>query len=664
MFHNKIFFLFLLFFAKINSENNDITIYATNEVIAGCENGYYLIELNVKFSSKFDGYYSFLLNLENPSELVFKCFIEYKNSSIICIGNLNSNDFDFEYGEYIEFPINFPEVKGIKWDYNSFARNIYGKGWIVEEDCLMKTQDNFTMNDSGLIFNINDIYDDSCIEKDNSLEYNYNFKMKGNFILNNLLENDNDEIEVLQDIWIPISIKARKFKFIRTEDFYFAFCPFSIKLSKSNINNQFIFNCNIPIPEGRLLLQDIKIQSFYDFFHIKTKLHNEAFLDNIYFKINRTKNIQFTPPEETNTDIANVTNNNEITVNYFILGESESNSDKIYCPDKPLFKITDSNTDIRLSYSGLLNYTFTLSGILYFQNKNHSNIASLYNEIVFNLKIIDNLAENEDNQIAEALCIIPKGTIFYKKINIFCNANKISEESMNTNDTDILLNWNLESNRLHRNLIIKWPEENKKIKHMYYYTIKGFSILNQNYGCYNNKFYFYIYIYSLNFEPDIEFEIQMKNPTEPKAICKIYDTSILKCYFPLEKKKLEKHTSIDMKTNYSYSSVDTDGNKVVFTVENFESDYEDLHLKLRDSCGDYFIVGLLKNAGIDYIKVGIIFLCILCFVIMVIICFICYVVYKIKTRNIKGKYIRYVEEGSNGNVVNINNNKENKKRKF
>ena len=279
MFHSKIFFLFLLFFAKINSENNDITIYATNEVIAGCENGYYLIELNVKFSSKFDGYYSFLLNLENPSELVFKCFIEYKNSSIICIGNLNSNDFDFEYGEYIEFPINFPEVKGIKWDYNSFARNIYGKGWIVEEDCLMKTQDNFTMNDWGLIFNINDIYDDSCIEKDNSLEYNYNFKMKGNFILNNLLENDNDEIEVLQDIWIPISIKARKFKFIRTEDFYFAFCPFNIKLSKSNIDNQFIFNCNIPIPEGRLLLQDIKIQSFYDFFHIKTKLHNEAFLD-------------------------------------------------------------------------------------------------------------------------------------------------------------------------------------------------------------------------------------------------------------------------------------------------------------------------------------------------------------------------------------------------
>ena len=663
MFHNKIFFIFLFFFVKINSENNDITIYATNEVIEGCEEGYYLIKLNVEFSSEFEGYYSFNLNLENPSELEFKCFIEYKNSSIICIGNLNSNDFDFEYGEFIEFPINFPEVKGIKWDYNSFARNIYGKGWIVEEDCLMINEENFTMNEWGLIFNITDIYDDSCIEKENSLEYSYNFKMKGNFILNNLLENDEDELEILQDIWVPITIKARKYRFIRVEHFYFAFCPFNIKLSNSNINEQFIFDCNIPIPEGKLLIHDIKIQSFYDFFHIKSKLDDDIFFDNIYFKINRTRNIQFISQEEINTDLENLTKSNDIMVNYFILGESESDSNKIYCPDKPLFRITDSDTDIRLFNSGRFNYTFTLSGILYFQNKNYSNIASLYDEIIFNLKLLDNLAENEDNQIAEATCVIPRETIFYKKIDIFCSVNKISEESMRTNDTDVLLNWNLESNRLQRNLIIEWPEENKKIKHMYYYTIKGFSLLNQNYGCYNNKFYFYIYIYTLDFEPDIEFEIQMKNPPEPKAICKIYEPSILKCYFPLEKKKLEKHSSIDMMTNYSYYSVDKDGNKVVFMVENFDSDYEDLHLKLRDSCGDYFIVGLLKNVGVDYVKVGIIVLSILCFVIMVIICFICYVIYKIKTRNMRGKYMRYVEEGSN-NHVNINNNKENKKIKL
>ena len=85
----------------------------------------------------------------------------------------------------------------------------------------------------------------------------------------------------------------------------------------------------------------------------------------------------------------------------------------------------------------------------------------------------------------------PKDSFFNKKIKIFCTANKISEESMVSNDTDILLNWNLEKNRIHQDLIIKWPEENKKIKHMYSYTINGFSLVNQNYGCYENNFYFY-----------------------------------------------------------------------------------------------------------------------------------------------------------------------------
>ena len=75
---------------------------------------------------------------------------------------------------------------------------------------------------------------------------------------------------------------------------------------------------------------------------------------------------------------------------------------------------------------------------------------------------------------------------------------------------------------------------------MYSYTINGFSLVNQNFGCYEDNFYFYIHIYNLNFEPDIEFQIQMKNPKEPKAICKIYESSILKCYLPLNKKRLDK----------------------------------------------------------------------------------------------------------------------------
>ena len=35
---------------------------------------------------------------------------------------------------------------------------------------------------------------------------------------------------------------------------------------------------------------------------------------------------------------------------------------------------------------------------------------------------------------------------------------------MLTNDTDVTLNWGLEKNRLHDDIIIKWPDEKKKIK--------------------------------------------------------------------------------------------------------------------------------------------------------------------------------------------------------
>ena len=655
MFHKKIFFIILFFFVQINSE---ITIYATDQIIAGCEEGYYFIEFKVEYSAPFDNYFSFVLYLENPFEIKFKCFIEYTNSSITCIGNLNSNDFDFELGEFIEFPISFPEVQGIRWDYDSFAKNIYAKGWIVENDCLIKETNNFTLNDWGLIFNITDIFDNNCVNKVNTIEYNYNFKIKGNFISDNILSENDEEIEFLQDIWVPISIKENKFKYRKIEDISFAFCPVNVKLSKSNINNQFEFDCNIPIPEGRLLRGIIRIQSFYDYFYIKSS--DEIFFENIYFYINRTLEYIYSS-ENTNTTLPsndsdlNTNNTNPIiketetkiiSVNYFLLGDNRL----IYCPEKPIFRISNSNSDIRLFSSDFKNYSFVLHGLLSIPKDN----SDLNNELVFSLQLIDKLAENEDNQKAEANCSIQINNNLYRKLTAFCTANKISEESMNSNDTDIILNWNWDANKLHNNLIIKWPDENKKIKHMYSYTINGFSLVNQNYGCFKFNFYFYIYIYNLNFEPDIEFEIQMKNPIEPKAICKIYESSILKCYLPLHQKRLEKDTQIDMMINYTYESIDEHGNRVLFVVDDYDADYEDFHLTMKAPCGNYFLVGLLKDAGVNYIKIAIIVLAIICFIIMVIICFICFIIYKIKSRNMRGKYMRYVEEGSNN--ANNNNN--------
>ena len=82
-------------------------------------------------------------------------------------------------------------------------------------------------------------------------------------------------------------------------------------------------------------------------------------------------------------------------------------------------------------------------------------------------------------------------------------------------------------------------------------------------------------------------------------------------------------------------------------------DYEDFHLRLKKSCGNYLLIGLLNNVGIDYKKVALVVLCIILFVIVVFVCFICYIVYKIKNRNTKGKYMRYIEEVNNNNDNNI-----------
>ena len=150
-------------------------------------------------------------------------------------------------------------------------------------------------------------------------------------------------------------------------------------------------------------------------------------------------------------------------------------------------------------------------------------------------------------------------------------------------------------------------------------------------------------------DTDISFEIQMGNPVEPKAICKLYESSIIKCYFPLYQKKLEKNTQIDLPTNYTYYSIDEYENKVIFEVDEYDYDYEDFHISVKETCGDYFIVGALKKAGLDYFKIFMIVLGIAAFVFIVFICFVCYIYYKIKYRNRKGIYVRHIEENINSN---------------
>ena len=745
----KIFY-FIIFFLFHKILSDVIRIIATKEVKTYCDYGLYVIEIKVIFNSPFENYYSFDLNIETPEQIKFKCFLFYKNSTIYCSANLDSNKFKIKRTEIIKLPNKFPIIKGFVFDYDSFVKNIYEKELVMEYSCKEKNDKYISNNQWGFNLNITSIYDNKCTYSRNVEENKYVFNMKVN-VLDGLLKNELDKInkdkidtgflqyEFLQEIWLPILIGDNlNAKFEKNNDFPFSFCSTKEKISNLNLNKLikegFDFECYIPIPEEQAMTGIIQIKPFYD--QIYMKIINEVPNDNriifinIFFNINRTIEATFDIINDNNSSFSNdlelnektnlrrnqeitdnithIINNNEIENNSILIDkESETNLNlnsiinydnqtqikieedlnlttdkndsqlidnqiknyttidyflikdglnKLLCPDKPIFTI-ESLKDIQLQSSQEKNYIFFLKGKLsfkYHQEKNNMNdieFNTTTKNITFNLQVIDNLAENEDNQKSIVNCIIPNNTNFFNRsIPIYCYGNKLSEESMKKNDTDITLNWGIDVNRIHDEIIIKWPQMKKKIKHMYSYTIKAFSLSQKNYGCFNNEFYFYMYIFNLDYEPDILFEVKMKNPKQPKAICKIYDSSSLKCYFPLYKDRITKNTKISLPTNVSYEISDERGNKIIFIVDDYDHDYEDFHLIVKESCGDYIFIGALRNAGLSYFNILMGIIGIGAFIFVILICFICYIKYKIKHRNRKGQYFAHIEEGDNSNI--------------
>ena len=525
------------------------------------------------------------------------------------------------------------------------------------------------------------------------------------------------EIEFLQDIWVPLLIgdNASIDTFVKNKDYSFAFCITKTKITNLNlntiINEGLLFECHIPIPQEQLMSGIIQIKPFYDQIYLRIKdsksNNNDIFSTFIFININRTIEIIDNKDGKTflnrrlrkideinnNTEIDNKNdtknnddkkndNNNNIknktisnnetkkltTIDYFLIGD---NTKKIYCPDKPIFAIK-TKRDILIQSSSEKNYTFILQGKLSFKHQIQKNIQEnnisyftqqIPENITFNLQVTDNLAENEDNQKTIVNCIIPNLAENYKQIThfIYCYGNKISEESMERNDTDITLNWAIDKNRIHENIVIKWPSVKKKrFKNMYSYTIKAFSLSQKNNGCFNDGYYFYIYIYDLKYEPNILFEVKMKNPEFPKAECKIHESSILKCFFPLYKERIIKNTLITLPTNVTYNITNLQGNRIIFIVDEYEYDYEDFHLKVKETCGDYAVVGALRRAGLSYFMIIMGVVGIGAFIFVILICCICYIKYKLDHRNRKGQYFAHIEEdfsGMKGKIVPSEKNK-------
>ena len=105
-----------------------------------------------------------------------------------------------------------------------------------------------------------------------------------------------------------------------------------------------------------------------------------------------------------------------------------------------------------------------------------------------------------------------------------------------------------------------------------------------------------------------------------------------------------------MPTNVTYEINDIRGNKIIFIVDNYEYDYDDFHLIVQETCGDFVFIGALKKAGFSYLMIVIGYIGIVSFIFVIFICFICFIHYKIKHRNRKGAYFSHIDEGENSNI--------------
>ena len=302
-----------------------------------------------------------------------------------------------------------------------------------------------------------------------------------------------DQIELMQDIWVPLlppEEKQSKTKKSEEEDeFPFAYCNTNEKINFKNVG-KLKLNCYIPIWLDLIFNGVIRIGSFFDKLYVRqgTKVN----IITTYIKI-----------KEGNLTLS--------------LGEKDHG---IICPNQPVFTIEDKeDINMGLYYNETNKYTFFLTGTLsngYYAFKNGTTVElnETYQDISFNLVVQDNFMDEEENDV-NVSCIVPSSTPYNLKdmAIIKCIGAKENKSNQN-NNVDIVLNWNLKANNNFNDLIISWPRNFDDInkKNIYSYELIGLSIRQSNFGCHKNNFDFYVYIYDLGREPKLSFELPLSNP--------------------------------------------------------------------------------------------------------------------------------------------------------
>ena len=635
------FFLLLL----INFSNSTVLIKAGNEVSYFCERNVYHILIDVIFSEKPPKeQYPFTLKLSSPENLEFKCMLDYSKSKIYCFRAFSDdNDFIAE-NDLLQFPYPFPELEDVEWDYETFLQKIYRKVWNIEADC--GNEDIFNTTDKNYKSfqtegKISQLGIGQCktaaVLKENIHKYLFDINVsfeKGDII--ELMKGGKDnttDIELIQEIWVPILPREeKKSKNLKTyqRSFPFALCQAPEKITKINYSN-FKLNCYLPIKVGKIFNGVIRIKSFFDKVYIRQG--EKVDIVSTFVRVDYNKNDPEAKPY--------------ISLDEQVMG--------IICPNQPLF-IIDSKDKISMGeyFSETNKYTFFLTGTLLngfyvFKNGTTVELNETYKDYSFNLVIEDNLLDSDENE-RNVTCLLPNGSPFQVRDEALIKCIGVKEKKLNKNsNVDITLNLDIKANNNFEEIIISWPktyEESNK-KDIYGYELTGLSIRQSNYACHNNNFDFYVYIYNLYREPQLTFDLPLTMPKNSVAKCEIFDPTALKCSLNLKHKKLYKGEKVMLPAMGTENEIITsEGNKIIFTMNNYSNinNDHDFYVKLEESCGDYMVVGTLKDMGVSHKTSVVLYILIIVFVCLFIAGLVAYIAYKIRLRYKRGAKLTTAEE--------------------
>ena len=640
----NLFVLFLL----INSINTNVVVKAGSEINITCDRNIYYILIDVVFSEKPPKeLYPFTLYLASPEKLSLKCMLDYNKAKIYCMRSFSDEVDLIEEGTYFQFPYPFPDIEDITWDYETFLDKVYRRVWNAKSICGNENVFNTTdinykkWQMEGSLTSLNN---GNCVPASisNADIHKYNFDMivslsEGEII--DLLKNNKDnEIEILQEIWVPLlpreEKKAKKKSIERS--FPFAYCLPSEKVTQTNYQN-YKLNCYIPIQQSTIFNGVIRMSSFFDKLYIKQG--NKASIVTIYINISGLEGKTYVSLDETDSGII--------------------------CPNQPVFDIESKNAIMMgLYYNETNKYTFFLTGTLsngYYAFKNGTTykLNETYKDVTFNLVVQDNFKDLEESDV-NVTCVLPNGSPYDVRngANIKCIGTKEATSNQN-NNVDITLNWNLKANNNFNQLIISWPKSHDvNKKNIYGYELTGLSIRQTNYGCHNNNFDFYVYIYDLGREPKLTFNLPLTSPKSTNANCQIFDSTALKCSINLKHQKLSKGSKVMLPSMGTETEIFTDeGNTIIFAMNNFSeiNNDNDFYVKTKEDCGDYLVVGTLKDMGMSHGTSVAVYIIIIVFICLFIAGGIIYILYKLKLRYKRGRKLTASEDTRNSTGVSANN---------